>query len=208
MQKAQTQSGTPTSCSAINRYQLFLEVNGFFIYLYVLADLFLIYVLVFALRGKGVVENHKVQKATLTLAFMRWSTCNLCIYLQSHGSLAIRVGALIFSAGALIYFSLELVAFAEVRPSSPCFHASLGANVGLALIFVGLQTYLVFVYPRLNIDINKAVDRFGLMHLVATNIILWLRTLMKESLHEIAESEEDAHAEGEEHLVSGGRKEI
>ena len=31
------------------------------------------------------------------------------------------------------------------------------------------------------------------MHIVATNIIIWIRTLIKESLHEIMESEAMAH---------------
>ena len=34
------------------------------------------------------------------------------------------------------------------------------------------------------------------MHVVATNLILWIRTLFKESLHEVAESEEEAHHVG------------
>jgi len=33
------------------------------------------------------------------------------------------------------------------------------------------------------------------MHVVATNIILWIRTLVKESLEEIAEIEEEHHKE-------------
>jgi hypothetical protein len=40
------------------------------------------------------------------------------------------------------------------------------------------------------------------MHVVATNIILWIRTLVKESLEEIAEIEEEHHKgkeEGEPH---------
>jgi len=36
------------------------------------------------------------------------------------------------------------------------------------------------------------------MHVVATNIILWIRTLVKESLEEIAEIEEEHHKEEEE----------
>ena len=179
-------------------------MNGFFVYLYALAVLFLGYVLAFTLTGARslVVYNHK-----------------------SHGSLTIRLGALVFSAGALCYFGLETVSFAEVRSESPCYKPTLGANVALALAFVALQTYVIFVYPRLNLGISPAIDRcakrlslfpplclrkfcsqfpfsrFGLMHLVATNIILWIRTLLKESLHEISESEEEAH-EGE--LGEGG----
>ena len=37
-----------------------------------------------------------------------------------------------------------------------------------------------------------------MMHVVATNIVLWLRTLVKETLEEISEIEEEHH-EGQEH---------
>lgn len=40
------------------------------------------------------------------------------------------------------------------------------------------------------------------MHVVATNIIIWIRTLIKESLHEIMESEEKAHSLHAAHPVS------
>ncbi len=152
--------------------QLFLEINGFFLYLYLLGVAFYAYVLIFVVRdgGSAIIDNHK-----------------------SHGSLTIRVGALLFSCGTLCYFALETISFVEVRVESPCFHASLGCNVAAAIVFTILQTYVIFVYPRLNLGIHTAIDRFGLMHVVATNIILWIRTLMKESLHEIAESEEAAH---------------
>ena len=42
--------------------------------------------------------------------------------------------------------------------------------------------------------------RFGTKHIVATNSILWLRTLIKESVHEIIEMQEEAA--DEESLVS------
>ena len=35
--------------------------------------------------------------------------------------------------------------------------------------------------------------RLGTMHLFCTNIIVWIRTLIKESLMEIDETEEEAH---------------
>jgi hypothetical protein len=37
------------------------------------------------------------------------------------------------------------------------------------------------------------------MHVVATNIILWIRTLVKESLEEISEAEEEHELEEENH---------
>ena len=42
------------------------------------------------------------------------------------------------------------------------------------------------------------------MHVVATNIILWLRTLVKESLEEIAEIEEE-HKREQEHMHDAER---
>ncbi len=45
----------------------------------------------------------------------------------------------VFSLGTLVYFCLEMVAFAEVRSDSECYQPTLGANVALALVFVLLQ---------------------------------------------------------------------
>ena len=35
--------------------------------------------------------------------------------------------------------------------------------------------------------------RLGTMHVFCTNLIIWIRTLIKESLMEIDETEEEAH---------------
>eukprot|EP00095_Tigriopus_kingsejongensis_P008824 maker-scaffold280_size224562-snap-gene-0.12 protein:Tk08824 transcript:maker-scaffold280_size224562-snap-gene-0.12-mRNA-1 annotation:"conserved hypothetical protein" len=168
----------------------YLEINGFFVFLFFVSDLFLIYVLVVTLSGKSklvqsdgakVAENHK-----------------------SHGSLTIRFGAIIFGLGALGYYTLEMISFFEVRSDSPCYHPTLGVNTGSALLFIVLQTYLIFVYPRINLCAINVLDRFGTMHVVATNIIIWIRTLIKESLHEIMESEERAHSLHTTHPLQAG----
>ena len=58
-------------------------------------------------------------------------------------------------------------------------------NNFLAIVFVVLQAILVFWYPRLNVNCHKLLNWFGMLHLVAVNIIMWFRTLIKESIHEI-----------------------
>ena len=40
-----------------------------------------------------------------------------------------------------------------------------------------------------------AIFRVGIMHVVATNIIIWIRTLIKESLEEINEYENEENSE-------------
>ena len=59
-------------------------------------------------------------------------------------------------------------------------------------------------YPRLNLDTGLGGPHFGLMHLVATNVILWVRTVIKESILEFEElteeeriTEEEDESEGE-----------
>jgi hypothetical protein len=47
---------------------------------------------------------------------------------------------------------------------------------------------------------NNLIFRYGTMHVVATNIILWIRTLVKESLEEISEAEEEHELEEEKHF--------
>lgn len=195
--------------------------------LFCFSDIFLVYILWFTLsrneshplENMKVVPNHKVSKnlETMQCSFVACATSYHNVF-QSHGSLTIRLGAVIFGLGTLTYFVLETIAFLEIRIDSPCHYPPLGANVILAMVMVILQTYLIFVYPRLNLRIMPFIDRsswmhfilqttvhtktepiplqyctsyrFGTMHLVATNIVLWIRTLVKESLHEIAEWDE------------------
>ena len=62
-------------------------------------------------------------------------------------------------------------------------------------------------YPRLNLDTGLGGPHFGLMHLVATNLILWVRTVIKESMLEYAEltkEEGDSEEEDESEPVEKG----
>jgi len=146
------------------KYQLFLEVHGFFVFLYATAAIYLALILAATATGKGVVENHKVRmknvKADLDSTREIFVTLAHLFGFQSHGSLTIRVGCLIFSLGTLTYFALEAVAFAEVRSSSACYHGVLGFNVAFALIVVALQAFLVVVFPRLNVVSFPSLNRF------------------------------------------------
>merc|ERR1719500_2232594 len=58
------------------------------------------------------------------------------------------------------------------------------------MIFTFMQMYYLFMHSRLNINKNKIMAKFGLMHLLATNCCIWIRTLVRESVREITESEE------------------
>ncbi|XP_048511607.1 proton channel OtopLc isoform X3 [Athalia rosae] len=106
---------------------------------------------------------------------------------HSHGSFFLRIGAIAFGLGTMVYNGLEFGAFFEVPPSSPCYQILRGINPVLQMIFTFMQMYFIFMNSRLNIHRFKVVARFGLMHVVATNLCVWIRTLVLESLKEITQ---------------------
>ncbi|EGI57321.1 Otopetrin-2 [Acromyrmex echinatior] len=106
---------------------------------------------------------------------------------HSHGSFFLRIGAIAFGLGTMVYNGLEFGAFFEVPPTSPCYQILQGVNPVLQMIFTFMQMYFIFMNSRLNIHRFKVIARFGLMHVVATNLCVWIRTLVLESLKEITQ---------------------
>ncbi|XP_011493999.1 PREDICTED: uncharacterized protein LOC105359184 [Ceratosolen solmsi marchali] len=106
---------------------------------------------------------------------------------SSHGSFFLRIGAIAFGLGTMVYNGLEFGVFFEVPPTSPCYQILQGVNPVLQMIFTFMQMYFIFMNSRLNIHRFKVVARFGLMHVVATNLCVWIRTLVLESIKEIAQ---------------------
>ncbi|XP_034246096.1 proton channel OtopLc isoform X2 [Thrips palmi] len=106
---------------------------------------------------------------------------------SSHGSFFLRVGAIAFGLGTMIYTGLEFGTFFETPMSSTkCYNILRGLNPLLQMVFTFMQMYFIFMNSRLNIHRFKVIARFGLMHIVATNICVWIRTLMLESIKEIS----------------------
>ncbi|KAF7989952.1 hypothetical protein HCN44_008626 [Aphidius gifuensis] len=106
---------------------------------------------------------------------------------HSHGSFFLRIGAIAFGLGTMVYNGLEFGAFFEIPPTSPCFQILHGVNPILQMVFTFMQMYFIFMNSRLNIHRFKMIARFGLMHVVATNICVWVKTLVFESLKEITQ---------------------
>lgn len=87
----------------------------------------------------------------------------------------------------MIWTGLEIGTFFEIPLTSPCHQILRGVNPLLQMIFTFMQMYFIFMNSRviLNIHRFKVIARFGLMHVVATNICVWVRTLVMETLKEI-----------------------
>ncbi|XP_049537559.1 proton channel OtopLc isoform X2 [Anopheles darlingi] len=139
-------------------------------------------------KGKGAAKASSTYQpeptadpeAALSPRFKRKTTQD-----PAHGSFFLRVGAIAFGLGTMIYTGLEFGSFFEIPFTSPCHQILRGVNPLLQMIFTFMQMYFIFMNARLNIHRFKVLARFGLMHIVATNICVWIRTLVLESLKEI-----------------------
>nr|CAD7444731.1 unnamed protein product [Timema bartmani] len=68
--------------------------------------------------------------------------------IHSHGSFFLRVGAIAFGLGTMIYNGLECGAFFEIPFNSPCYQILRGINPVLQMIFTFMQMYFIFMNSR------------------------------------------------------------
>lgn len=68
---------------------------------------------------------------------------------------------------------------------------------------------VIVLYPRLNLVPGwLGLHKFGLMHLVATNVIIWIRTVIKESILEFNEAKEEHSKDLEETVNTDNEFEV
>ena len=89
---------------------------------------------------------------------------------QSHCSLALRGGMIIFSLGTISYFILSFIAFVGISKDLEEFtlkrlHPSIGINAILGIIFTILQTYVIVMFPRLNVHCHQFMNRYMFLRL-------------------------------------------
>ena len=102
-------------------------------------------------------------------------------------------GALVFGLGSFTYHLLEFTEYFIIDLHDHCYDISSTAISFLSLVFVCLQVTVIILYPRLNLHLGRGIPHLGLMHLVTTNLIIWLRTVIKETLHEMEADQLTSH---------------
>nr|XP_045590528.1 proton channel OtopLc-like isoform X5 [Procambarus clarkii] len=201
--------------------------EAFFTYLYGLSILFLLYVFCYLLSDSardrkpkkpqvfmGVLQKVRqpegIPDGSPTQEKLTPSSCSkprkhkTSDNEHSHGSFFLRIGAIAFGLGTMIYNGLEFGVFFEIPITSPCYQILRGVNPLLQLVFTFMQMYFIFMNARLNIHKFKFLARFGLMHIVATNLCVWVRTLVRESLKEINEFRVTQGHKGEDYMILEG----
>ncbi|CAG5136815.1 unnamed protein product, partial [Candidula unifasciata] len=93
----------------------------------------------------------------------------------------LRLGALAFSIGSVTLDGFHIASYFETENTTTCESYIFPIVYVLHLIFTFIQTFFLFKNHKLVIAKNKASVRFGLMHLLATNLAVWFVTAISET---------------------------
>ena len=97
----------------------------------------------------------------------------------SHASAYVRCGAIFFGLGAIVFGFINKASDSDGHFWDQA-HWSM---VVAAAILICLQAIAVVLCARMKLDQGWGVD-LGLMHLVATNLMIWMFAVVMESAHE------------------------
>ncbi|ALC48145.1 CG3332 [Drosophila busckii] len=153
--------------------------QGFYVYLYAGSILFVIFLYISAFRNR-----------TLFNALKDFHEQNSNIHLKhkvTHfGSFYLRVGAISFAMGTMVYSGLEFGQFFELNGHQGCRDIFVAITPICRMVLCIAQIQFIFLNTTyMDMARHKVTSRFGLMHMVATNLCEWLYVLVEETKHEI-----------------------
>nr|XP_031839652.1 proton channel OtopLc-like [Nomia melanderi] len=153
--------------------------QGFYLYLYLVSVAFVIAMYIIVLRDKAVRNlTQKKEKKQQTFAFNEKGEREFS-QTQQYGSFCLRLGAVGFGAGSLVFTGLQIgaeIASGPFRAITP----------GARLLLVTAQMHFIFLNSKsLKLSEYTALAKLGLMHMIATNLCEWLQALVEETRHEI-----------------------
>uniref|UniRef100_T1IC16 Uncharacterized protein n=1 Tax=Rhodnius prolixus TaxID=13249 RepID=T1IC16_RHOPR len=106
---------------------------------------------------------------------------------QHYGSFYLRMGAVAFGIGSMIYSGLEFGQYFELERNTKCHNVLLALTPATRMAFTFIQMYFIFLNDeqQMRVTRHKVLARFGLMHMIGTNLSVWLNVLVQETKHEI-----------------------
>ncbi|XP_055846549.1 proton channel OtopLc [Episyrphus balteatus] len=103
-----------------------------------------------------------------------------------YGSFYLRMGAVAFGIGSMIYSGLEFGQYFELERDTKCHNVMLALTPATRMAFIFIQMYFIFLNnEQIKVYRYKIIARFGLMHMIGTNLAVWLNVLIQETKHEI-----------------------
>ncbi|CAG7645684.1 unnamed protein product [Allacma fusca] len=101
------------------------------------------------------------------------------------GSFYLRMGAVAFGIGSMIYSGLEFGQYFELEPDTKCHNVLIALTPAVRMMFTFMQMYFIFLNSKMAVSKVRLGAQFGLMHMIGTNLCVWLNVLVQETRHEI-----------------------
>ncbi|CAH2268171.1 jg8178 [Pararge aegeria aegeria] len=154
----------PVTSTIQNELYTNITSDIFTMYLYVVSMLFLAYTF----------YHLRIAKKTKDDNFRR----------TRYGSFYLHMGVAGFSVGSIIYSCLQFGEYFDL--SGDCQLIIVALKPALRIFFLIAQTIFIFSYTDVLDPMRGVViDRFGLMHLIATNVCEWLNVIIQETRDDI-----------------------
>lgn len=100
----------------------------------------------------------------------------------SRTSFYLRVGALVFGLVTLIFSGLEIAMHSTMKEG--CAEDVMFAHPIMQALFTFLQMHFLFVNSEVVVEKFGQIARFAFMHLVSTNLAIWVRMVVWESAND------------------------
>ena len=98
-----------------------------------------------------------------------------------------HIGIFILLMGVLVHYILEIMIQLQTTEQDNQEYSKVEklTNVSLGILFAILQTYVIIQYPCMIFRAPNALQKFGIIHIIVTNIIWWLQTLLEETAYDL-----------------------
>lgn len=104
--------------------------------------------------------------------------------ISRYGSFYLRLGAIAFGIGSMVYSGLEFGEYFEMRDRCRNVLSALTPAFRMTLTLLQMQ-FIFLTSKEIESGNYKMIQRFGFMHMIATNLCEWLYVLVEETKHEI-----------------------
>lgn len=120
-----------------------------------------------------------------------------------YGSFYLRLGIVAFGIGSMVYCGLEFGQYFELKNDPECQNILIALTPATRLILTLAQIQFIFLNKKeIFMAKHQIVSRFGLMHLIATNLCEWLYVIIEETKHEIVHFKEKHDISGKERRLA------
>ncbi|XP_035431748.2 proton channel OtopLc isoform X2 [Spodoptera frugiperda] len=163
--------------------------QGFYLYLYLVSLIFVVFQYVNIMRQKAV--NLIIHDYEDTLKEDRNGKTTpgekpkiIKENISRYGSFYLRLGGIAFGIGSMVYSGLELGEYFEMTDKCRSILSVITPALRMALTLAQMQ-FMFLTNKDIESGTFKLIQRFGFMHMVATNLCEWLYVLVEETKHEI-----------------------